>query len=454
MRSKRLEAGNRHTEYGAQEASLAVILLIIFSVVLFADFANAAEYGLEDFYKMAIERSERIKISEEDLFIAERGKDKAMSALFPKFSAFGNYTRYSEDKLSSTGSVIQPDSSTSWGLRLDQSFSLSGREFTALGISKDTIEKNRHDLHSVKEEYILSVSSAYFEVLRARKAYEIAKANVERLTKHRDAAAIRLKVGEVTKTAVLRAEAELSGAQSEEIKTKNALELAKAVLARIVGLEEDFDIKEAADESQADVYVTASIESLKETAFSERGELKSLELQKKIAESQIKYTRGSYWPMVSLEGVYSKKDEDPASAFLNKESTYGGIKVNFPIFEGGLRRAEVRESEAKHRQVIMAYNDKKKSIGIEVKNAYLELVTQKGIMEKFEAQTVYAEDNYKAVSKQFEHGIANSIDVMDANTLFVTAERQLADAKYNYRLSALKLQRATGTLLKAVESRQ
>ncbi len=454
MRSKRLEAGNRHTEYGAQEASLAVILLIIFSVVLFADFANAAEYGLEDFYKMAIERSERIKISEEDLFIAERGKDKAMSALFPKFSAFGNYTRYSEDKLSSTGSVIQPDSSTSWGLRLDQSFSLSGREFTALGISKDTIERNRHDLHSVKEEYILSVSSAYFEVLRARKAYEIAKANVERLTKHRDAAAIRLKVGEVTKTAVLRAEAELSGAQSEEIKTKNALELAKAVLARIVGLEEDFDIKEAADESQADVYVTASIESLKETAFSERGELKSLELQKKIAESQIKYTRGSYWPMVSLEGVYSKKDEDPASAFLNKESTYGGIKVNFPIFEGGLRRAEVRESEAKHRQVIMAYNDKKKSIGIEVKNAYLELVTQKGIMEKFEAQTVYAEDNYKAVSKQFEHGIANSIDVMDANTLFVTAERQLADAKYNYRLSALKLQRATGTLLKAVESRQ
>jgi len=75
-------------------------------------------------------------------------------------------------------------------------------------------------------------------------------------------------------------------------------------------------------------------------------------------------------------------------------------------------------------------------------------------MEKFEAQVAFAEDNYKAISKQFEHGIANSIDVMDANTLLVTAERQLADARYNYQLAILKLKRATGTLLKTVVSKQ
>ena len=57
-------------------------------------------------------------------------------------------------------------------------------------------------------------------MLRAKKAFEITSPNVERLTKYRDAAAIRLKVGEVTKTTLLRAEAELSGAQSEEDKGK------------------------------------------------------------------------------------------------------------------------------------------------------------------------------------------------------------------------------------------
>ena len=101
---------------------------------------------------------------------------------------------------------------------------------------------------------------------------------------------------------------------------------------------------------------------------------------------------------------------------------------------------------------MLVYEDRKKSIGIEVENAYLDLITQKAITEKFEAQAVYAEDNYKAVSKQFEYGIANSLDVMDANTLLVTAQRQLADAKYNYQLSILRLKRATGMLLKSVIS--
>lgn len=73
-------------------------------------------------------------------------------------------------------------------------------------------------------------------------------------------------------------------------------------------------------------------------------------------------------------------------------------------------------------------------------------------MEKFGAQLTFAEDNYKAVSKQFEFGLANSIDVMDANTLLVTAERQLTDSRYNYKLSDLRLKRATGMLLKTVSS--
>ncbi|HBU05303.1 MAG TPA: hypothetical protein DEA95_01600 [Nitrospiraceae bacterium] len=440
---------------------------IVFSMLfIFLSAANcyAVEYSLEDLYKIALERSERIKISEEDLFIAQKGKDKAAAALMPKLSGFGSYTKYTEDKYSPSNTLIQPDDSKSWGVRLDQSFSLSGRELTAFSISKGNIEKNRFDLHAAKEEYLLSVSASYYEVLRAKKALDIAKANVERLTKHRDAASVRLKVGEVTKTALLRAEAELSGAQSEEIKAKNALELARAVLARIVGIARDYSLKDPGHPGVDNLLapepdlVTAGCQPepmncFKTIALSERVELKGLELQKKIGQEQVKYTQGSYWPTLSIEGVYSRKDEDPAASTLNKESAYGGLKISIPIFEGGLRDAEVKEAEAKQRQAALLYEDKKKSIDIEVESAYLNLITQKGIMEKFGAQLTFAEDNYKAVSKQFEFGLASSIDVMDANTLLVTAERQLTDSLYNYKLSDLRLKRAAGILLKTAESK-
>ncbi len=432
-----------------------IIIAFILSMLLSCSNVFAAdEYSLDDLYRIALERSERIKISEEDLFIAERGKDKAMSVLLPKLTAFGNYTRYTEDKYSSTGSVIQPDTSTSWGVRLDQSFSLSARELTALRVSKENIEKNIYDLRAIREEHLLNVSVAYFDVLKSKKAVEIAKANVERLTKHRDAAAVRLRVGEVTKTTLLRAEAELSGAQSEEIRAQNRLDLTKAILSRLAGIEGDYGIKESsADSLAAYIIDMESLESMKHLALTERAELKSLELQENIGEGQVKYARGSYWPTVSVEGVFLRKDDDPANtAFFNKESIYGGLKISFPFFEGGLRRAEVREAEAKHRQAMLFYEDTKKSVLVEVENAYLDVKTQRGITEKFEAQVIYAQDNYNAVSKQFEFGLVNSIDVMDANTLLVTAERQLADARYNYQLSILRLKRVTGTLLKSVIS--
>jgi len=56
-----------------------------------------------------------------------------------------------------------------------------------------------------------TVTSTYYDLLKAKKVVDIARQNVERLTKYRDATSTRLRVGEVTKTTLLRAEAELSG---------------------------------------------------------------------------------------------------------------------------------------------------------------------------------------------------------------------------------------------------
>ncbi|MEW6740058.1 MAG: TolC family protein [Nitrospirota bacterium] len=430
----------------------SIVIASILSVFLSCSNIFAAdEYSLEDLYRIALERSEKIKISEEDLYISERGRDKAASALLPKLSAFGSYTKYTEDKRSSTGAIIQPDGSISWGLRLDQSFYLNGREITAFKISKEYIEKSRYDLYAVKEVYIFSVASAYYDVLRTKKAVEIAKTNFDRLTKHRDAAAIRLKVGEVTKTDLLRAEAELSGAHAELVKAENNLKLTRAVLARVVGISGDYDVKETAGsrEDAAD-----NLDSLKQRAFAERAEMKAMELQKRIAEEQVGYSKGAYWPTLSIEGVYARREDNPSVVTVNKESIYGGIKLNFPFFEGGLRRAEVAEAEAKKRQSELIYNDLKKTIGIEVENAYLDFQTQKGILKSFDDRVTFASDNYNSVSRQYQFGLANSIDVIDANTLLLTAERQLTDARYNYQLSVLRLQRATGAFLRTIVNQQ
>jgi outer membrane protein len=443
------------------------VMKVVFTAIIFLGTCIngfAVEYRLDELYKIALERSERIKISEEDVYISEKNKDKAMSLLIPKLSGVGTYTGYKDNKISDSHTQTQPYEASSWSVRLDQAISTSGRELIAFKMAKDNIEKNKMDLFSVKETYMLLVTNAYYDVLKASRFVEISQANIVRLIKYRDAATTRLKIGEVTKTAVLRAEAELSGAQSDLIKSENLFKSTKAVLQRVVGLEGDFDLYDIHKSVSLDVKDISSnnkdplniqcasvyLECLKDIAYSQRTELKSSTLQKNIAVRQVQYTRGAHWPTLSLEGVFMAKHETPETGSIIRDNLYGGIRLTFPFFEGGLRQAETQEAMAKKRQTEYALNDLKKSISIEVENAYLDYIAQKGILTSSGDQVAFARDNYNAVSKQFDFGLAQSIDVMDANNVLVTAQTQFIQALYNYQQSIIKLKRVTGMLLNSI----
>jgi len=411
-----------------------------FLIVLGYGPAQAGEYTLEELYRIGMQKSEKVKISGENVEIADSGKYKALSALLPKATAFGAYTNYSEDKRGPSGALIQPDTQGIWGLRIDETLSLSGREFKSYSLAKDNVEKNRFDFRSFQEDFLLTLSLAYFEFLKARKGLEIADSNVERLTKYREAAKTRLKAGEITKTTVLRAEGELSGALSDQIKARNFYESGRVNLARIVGIERDFQIREI----PVAEHETPPLDVLKEKALKNRPDVKSIETQVQISEKQVDVTRGAYWPSLSVAGVYTGSEQSPETSSYNKESTYGAVTLNFPIFEGGLRRAEVRESESKYRQAEFQYRDFVKSVNVEVENTYLDLTAQKGIYKSAQDQLAYAEDNIRAVAKQFEFGLASSLDVIDANNLLISAQKLMADATYNYQFFILRLQRVTG----------
>ena len=407
----------------------------------------AGEYSLDDLFRIALTRSEKLRAAEENLTISEIGKDKAVSYLLPRLTASAGYTRYTDKRMAGT-SVIQPNYGSSWGIRIDETFSLSGRELTALDISRQNITKSRYDLTAIREDYLLRyVAAAYYNALMARKSLEIADANLERLIKYRDAAEARFKIGEVTRTVLLRAEGELSGARSDRLQARNALELALAVLASNCGIKDPFTLRESAPE-EGDIPLLAAVQG---QAFAGRADLKSLEVQKQIVANQTRFTEGAFWPSLSLFGVYTGADQNPPPGSLNRESIYAGAALNFPFFEGGLRKAEVAEAKARERQAALFYEELKKSIEIEIRTAHLDLVTQKGILQFLNDQFAFARDNYRAVTRQFEFGLSSSLDVMDANTLLVSAEQKVASASYNYRLALLRLKKAAGTLLETVE---
>jgi outer membrane protein len=434
-----------------QLLSLIFLCMVVFAC---ASWSMAQEYTLGDLYQVALKNSEKIKIAEENLYIAQMGKSKAWSLLIPRLTAFGTYNHFSESKYGAppaySNVLIQPYESGNWGVRADQAFSLSARELDALKIAGQSITKSGYDLDAARTDYLLAVASAYYDVLKAKKALEISAANMARLTQYRDSAEKRVKVGELTKTALLRADAELSGARAEYLRATNSLRMARAALVRVSGIEDEFRLKEEKS-PLSDEY---ELGQMQKTALEYRTDLKSYDMQTQMAAQQVKYARGAFWPNLGLFAIFNRADQNPSSPTFNRESILAGVSLTFPFFEGGLRVAELREAKARERQARQAYDDLKKSVDIEVRGVYLELDTLKGALRFLQDQLVFAQDNYDAVLRQYENGLATSLDVMDANNLLLSSEKNVADALYGYQLAQLKILRSSGTLLQFVHANQ
>jgi outer membrane protein len=433
-------------------------------IILFGFSAYTQEiYTLKDLLTIALQRAETINITREDELISKFSKTKALSTLIPDLSLYGNRRQYTEEKKSETNinfpgllgeflppiktdNIVQPKSSSSWGARLDQSYSLGGREFIGVSIANENLKRSKYEVERVSEDYLMEVSNAYFAVLRAQRGVDIAKANKIRLKTHRDSSEKRYIVGKDTKTILLRAEAELSSSEADLIRAENDLKFAKIYLARLVGIGLDYDINEV----EVDKPVADNLDAILTDAYGNRPEIKQAELDKVIFDKQIKYARSAFFPDVGVEGVYQRNDLNPDRAMTGieaRENIYLGLSMTLPVFEGGFRRADVAQAKAQRRQAALSYFDTKKTITVEVKNAYLDYITESRNLKSYQDQLVFAEDNYKLVSRQFDVGLASSVDYIDANTLFLTSERQVSEAYYNYQLAIVRLKKAMGKLL-------
>lgn len=430
--------------------------LLIISAILIGlcgpVFAGPAgeQYSLDQFYRSALAKAEQIGVSKEAVAIARYTRKQALSVLIPTFTAFGDYTNYGDKKVMED-TIIRQEWDSSYGVSIGQSITLNGRELTALRIAEDGIEKSTFDLDATKESYLFNVATAFFDVAKTQQAILIAKANVARLQTYKNAVATRLSIGEVSKTELFRTEAELASADAHLIEAENMHKLARTFLARLTGLALPFEIVEP--EITLDNLNTTELNELKKNAVNNRAELKSFALEAAIAEKQIKWSKGAFWPRLSVEGIWARLDQEPEPEYMPNENTSIGANITMDIFDGGLRSAQVSEARAQQKQAQLSFEDATRNVHIEVEQAYRNWQTQQGIIASLESQLRYAKENYSAFTHLFENGMANSVDIMDANTTLLTAERQLSEARYNLQLSILDLERTSGIFLTTIEGR-
>jgi outer membrane protein len=433
----------------------AGILTVFFTAVLGSGIHGAygETFTLGQAYSLVLQKNEQVQIAREDIHVAEQDRKRAVSTVLPKVTLSGTYDRYPEktNDLGTSTVILQPRYSYGGQVKLEQPLFSGWKNVAGVRIADGQIEAARKNLNLSSEALLIQVAQAYYGILQARKNLEAQLQNVERLTEHRRLSELRYKVGEVTESILLRAEAELAGARAEQVARENDLAVKMRELRNLADLPEEFEISEPPLPGIPEESVPALIDA----AMANRQDLQQSRIRERISEERVSFSRGDFFPTLSVEGTIFSRNQEPRSTFFIDQSWVAEAKIEFPIYEGGLRKAELSQARTRRDQDRLRTVNLKKQLELDVTRSYLNFNAISRELESREDQLRFARKNYEMVSKQFTFGLATNIDLLDANQTLVEAERDMIGATYDRHLAILDLQRSTGVFLsKALDAAQ
>jgi outer membrane protein len=423
---------------------LLMICLLLTSAVTTAS-AGDRVYTIQDAYVAALKENEVVKLSEESIVQAESRVDQAWTYLYPRLTARGAYTRYNEvlPPGGGGGFIFQPLDQINTALVLTQPLYTGGRTLAALRVAKTMRESSRSDLSATKQTLLLGVAEAYYAVLKAQKLVEVSKNSLERMERHkkvteREAETRRTKANI---SALLRANTLVNQARITLVRAEDGLTIARQKLSLLTKLPKDITVSEPSSLAAPQ----GTLESMQETALKNRDDYTSSQLNQQVAKEFVTITEGAHYPQVYAEGGMTYQHSHPETD-LDATVYYGGIRLQIPLFEGGLMKAEVAEAKSKQRQAELATVLLRRQIESDVQEAYITYRTISYVLETARLQFADANKNFDTVEGLFSEGLLASLSLIDAEQALSLAEQELVNATYDEQLAILRLKKSIGTL--------
>jgi len=172
-----------------------------------------------------------------------------------------------------------------------------------------------------------------------------------------------------------------------------------------------------------------------------RSDLKASEAQVIAARRALDAARGERLPSLSLNGNYGVSGPNPATAHMVYTAT---VNVNIPIWLGGRVKGDIREAEAALQQRQSELADQRRRVEQEVRGALMKLETAVGQMQTAESNRSYAAETLREARDRFNLGVANTVEVVQAEQQAASAESDYVSSLLSLDLARLSLAKATG----------
>jgi outer membrane protein TolC len=284
------------------------------------------------------------------------------------------------------------------------------------------------------------VSVAYYQVLRSRALRKTAFDAVRRAEDDLQVAKNLKKAGAIEKEKVLRVEVLLAESQRLLDASENAEAVAVAALNLAIGF--NVNASTGVQEIAEVPAFTQSLADCLQTAVTQRREFQVARQTIEVADEGKRVSKAGFAPRIVAEGAML--DFQQSAPRGHADLAVGAIKLEWGLFEGGKRVAELRISDSKIRSAVAQAETIADTIAFQVTESYRHLMTARRGIDLSRPAVAQAEENHRLVRARAKQGDATTAEITDAESTLTRAQQAYLNSIHDYLIALSRLEYAMG----------
>jgi outer membrane protein TolC len=306
--------------------------------------------------------------------------------------------------------------------------------------ASESIKAAQFTYKDAREMVVLAVGNSYLQAIAAGARVETTEAQVKSAQALYGKAADQQKAGLTPAIDALRSQVELQTREQQLIVARNDLAKLKLNIARIIGLPpgQEFVLTEKAPYQ---ALAALPLDTYLQRAYASRADYQASLAQVRAAELSRKAASAGRYPTVEVDANLGDIGVTPSQS-NGTWQVNGGI--NIPIFAGNRVHGDVLQADAQLRQARSQLGDIRGRIDYEVRTALLDLNAAAEQVEVARSSVDLAEQALAQSQDRFTAGVADNLEVVQAQEAVASAHESYIQSLYAHNLSKVELAHAIG----------
>ena len=419
-------------------------LLILISLTILIS-SNAIAVTLYDALNQTYQNNIQLNAERQNIKASEEDINISKANFKPTITLSGSQSIENMNKLTnqSGGDVSTSDvNPLTASIKLEQKILDYGRSLelekniTALDLAKAKLIKK-------EQEVLHSAIDAYSNLILAREKLNINRKNLNLLRRQVENDKIRLDRGRITITDLAQSESSFAGAQAQFTQAKSDLLIAKLTYENIIG--KISDPNQLQKKTKSIVKLPNSLNDAINLSKQNNPDIKIAKFDLEQSKKDVEISKSDLKPTasLSLEKSYAN---DLSSTVDQSDKDILKATVRWPFYTGGKTQSTINKKSNLTTRKRLLLDDAVRSNETNVASAWSSLESSRGFLNSVKVQVRAAQIANDGITAEYERGSRTTLDVIQSNSLLLSAQISLASSEKNYLMAKYNLLKAVGLL--------